>query len=111
MAAVAKNGAPCRICGRPTYVRRDGDVSPHYVKGQPCPGSNRPPEGEPPCSVYCATVGRVSWPQDLFNATGATASTYVCANPQHQEEAARWVEQITGHRGVFVAFTERLVRR
>jgi hypothetical protein len=56
-------------------------------------------------------VGRVSWPEDLQNAKGASASTFVCANPEHQDEAARWVEQVTGHRGVFVAFAERLVRQ
>lgn len=96
--------APCRKCGRPTYVRQDETVSPHNAQGQPCPGSNRPPEGETPCTVYCGAVGRVSWPEDLQNAKGATASTFVCAHPEHQDEASRWVESITGHRGVFVSF-------
>lgn len=101
---------PCRKCGRPTYVRQDETVSPHKASGQPCLGSNRPPEGEPPCSICGPSVGRVSWPEDLLNAKGATASTYVCTNPEHQEEAARWVEQITGHRGVFVPFRNRVTR-
>lgn len=104
---MAKNGAPCRKCGRPTYVRRDETVSPHNAQGQPCPGSHRPPEGEPPCTVYCGAVGRVSWPEDLY-ASGAHASTYVCANPEHQAEAALWVEAKTGHRGVFVPFRKRV---
>jgi hypothetical protein len=39
----------------------------------------------------------------------AMASTYVCANPEHQKEAVRWVESVTGHRGVFVEFKRRAV--
>lgn len=101
--------APCRICGRPSAVRLDETVAPHNASGRPCSGSNRPPQGELPCSVYCHEVGRVSWPEDLQNTKGAMASTYVCGDPQHQDEAARWVEEITGHRGVFVAFSRRQV--
>ncbi len=102
---MANNKAPCRECGRPTHYRQDDDsVSPHNAQGSPCPGSLRPPAGEPPCSLYCQAVGRVSWPEDLLNATGAMASTYVCANPEHQHEASLWVEEKTGHRGVFAAF-------
>ncbi len=97
---MASNRLPCRACGRAVYVRADGDVSPH----KSCPGSNRPPAGEPPCSVYCVAVGMVSYPEDLLNAKGAMASTYVCSTPQHQHEASLWVEEKTGRRGVFVAF-------
>lgn len=56
-----------------------------------------------PCEMSCEYVGRVSWPEDP-STSGAVASAYVCANPEHQHEAALWVEEITGHRGVFVAF-------
>ena len=99
---------PCRVCGRDLYVRVDGDVGPHSAKGQPCSGSNRPPAGEPPCSLYCSAVGAVSWPEDLLSAKGAMASTHVCANPEHQHEASLWVEEKTGHRGVFEAFKRTL---
>ncbi len=102
---MASNKAPCRKCGRPTYYRQDDSVSPHNANGAPCPGSLRPPAGEPPCSLYCGAVGRVSWPEDLLpGLKGAHASTLVCANPEHQHEASLWVEEKTGHRGVFVAF-------
>lgn len=108
---MASDKLPCRKCTRPTYVRQDETVSPHNAQRQPCPGSNRPPAGEPPCSVYCVTVGRVSWPEDLLNAKGAMASTDVCANPEHQHEAALWVEAKTGHRGVFIAYGQNRVTR
>ena len=99
---------PCRVCGKRVYVRQDGMVSLHGS----CPGSLRPPEGETPCTVYCPTAGRVSRPEDVASAVGtsmAMASTYVCANPEHQKEAVRWVESVTGHRGVFVEFKRRAV--
>ena len=28
-------------------------------------------------------------------------SRLVCQHPEHQDAAARWVEEITGHRGLF----------
>lgn len=49
-------------------------------------------------------VGRVSWPKDLDPGAGPSASGYVCADPEHQADAARWVQKITGHSGVFVPF-------
>jgi hypothetical protein len=101
---------PCRVCGKRAYVRQDGTVSPHNAGGQTCTGSMRPPEGETPCTLYCPTVGTVSWPEDL-DGDGPMASTTVCANPEHRDEAERWVEQATGHRGVFVPFKRAGVAR
>lgn len=50
----------------------------------------------------CATVGRMCWPTGLTAPTdGPHASKNVCQHPEHREAAARWVESITGHRGVF----------
>lgn len=100
--------APCRICGQRVYHRFDNIVSPHEANGAICPGTRRPPEGEPPCSVYCCRdAGFVCWPTnpaDIEN--NAHASTLVCANPQHQAEAIEWVRAITGHPGVFLTIEE-----
>ncbi|MGH8881365.1 MAG: hypothetical protein ACRD0P_29120 [Stackebrandtia sp.] len=52
-------------------------------------------------------IGRVSWPADLEPGNGPSASTYVCAEKEHQTDAARWVKDITGHSGVFVPFQRR----
>jgi hypothetical protein len=60
---------------------------------------------DPTCVDLCDRyVGRVSWPADLHNAhpDEPSASTYVCADEQHQADAAGWVESVTGHPGVFV---------
>lgn len=49
------------------------------------------------------TVGRVCWPTGLTVPPNvAHASRLVCEYEEHQDAAARWVEEITGHRGVFV---------
>ena len=49
-----------------------------------------------------STVGRMCWPPGLtIPPDVAHASKNVCDDPEHQAKAARWVEQITGHRGVF----------
>lgn len=52
-------------------------------------------------SDSCAVIGRICWPAGPA-ASGPHASRLVCAHPEHQDAAARWVEQVTGHRGVFV---------
>lgn len=50
----------------------------------------------------CVIVGRMSWPPGLTAPQdGPHASRLVCQHPEHQEAAAKWVEQVTGHRGVF----------
>lgn len=52
-----------------------------------------------------ASVGRISWPADLTPPVAKpNASAYVCRFVACQERAALWVEQETGHRGVFVRF-------
>lgn len=60
---------------------------------------------DPTCAERCDDyVGRVSWPVNLHTARPdeGSASTYVCADEAHQQEAAEWVESVTGNRGVFV---------
>lgn len=51
-------------------------------------------------------VGRVAWPTGMPSRNEAHASTYVCARTECREDAARWVEHITGRRGEFVPFTK-----
>ena len=51
----------------------------------------------------CTVIGRMCWPTGLtVDPNVPHASRLVCAHPEHQERAALWVEQITGHRGIFV---------
>lgn len=51
----------------------------------------------------CTVSGRICWPSGpAAPPSGPHASRLVCAHPEHQEAAALWVEQVTGHRGVFV---------
>jgi hypothetical protein len=47
-------------------------------------------------------TGRVSHPTD----TGL-ASIYVCSLPSHRDDAARWVEELTGTRGEFFTFPNK----
>lgn len=50
----------------------------------------------------CIVVGRMCWPPGVDIPQGvAHASRLVCQHPEHQDAAARRVEEITGHRGVF----------
>lgn len=50
----------------------------------------------------CFIVGRMCWPPGLTIPPNVPhASRLVCQHPEHQDNAARWVEQVTGHRGVF----------
>lgn len=50
----------------------------------------------------CPAVGRMCWPPGLTIPSGVShASRLVCAHPEHQQAAAKWVESVTGHRGVF----------
>ena len=53
---------------------------------------------EPKCTHN--SDGRMSWPVALDSSP--SASTYVCARPECLEDAALWVEECTGTRGVFV---------
>jgi hypothetical protein len=92
----------CRVCSKPVSLRGDwGTVKPHRNGGAECEGSQQAPAGDPPCTVGCREVGRVSWPPDLSGAP--MASTVVCERPEHQREAAEWVRSKTGREGVFVA--------
>ena len=59
---------------------------------------------DPKCR-HSLRVGRVSWPTVLV-AGEAHASTYVCDRQDCMDDAAEWVESITGHRGVFVPFDQ-----
>ena len=98
--------AECRSCGRDSALTQDELIRRHFANDSRCPGSGRPPKGEPPCDFSCGgpMVGRVSWPANLMSADLSTAhaSTYVCADLGHQAEAAEWVRAQTGHVGVFV---------
>lgn len=50
----------------------------------------------------CMIVGRMCWPLGIDIPQGvAHASRLVCQHPEHHESAAKWVEEITGHLGVF----------
>jgi hypothetical protein len=101
--AAADDRPRCRVCNKPVRVIDDGLAGAHNVNGVRCHGYRRPVAGEPPCDNCGPTAGRVSWPEDLRQIDGeGLASTYVCAHPGHQEEAAGWVRSITGHEGVFV---------
>jgi hypothetical protein len=93
----------CRVCEKPVRVIDDGLAGAHNINGVRCYGYRRPIAGEPPCDNCGPRVGRMSWPEDLRPAEGeGSASTYVCAHPDHQADAAEWVRSITGHKGVFV---------
>lgn len=99
----------CRSCHRDLSLTADETVTAHGAAAARCPGSHRPPVGEPPCTMSCGrTAGSVSYPADLIGTPNlmeiAHASTHVCFDPEHQPEAAEWVNQKTGHPGVFVPF-------
>jgi hypothetical protein len=60
---------------------------------------------EPPCPRECAwdaITGTVSWPFSVLRIEGEPhASVVACDLPEHQELASRWVESVTGRRGVY----------
>lgn len=97
--------AECRSCGRDSALTQENLIHGHLSGDSRCRGGGRPPAGEPPCDVVCGRmVGRVSYPPDLTSAdlSKPHASTYVCADTDHQAEAAEWVRSKTGRAGVFV---------
>jgi hypothetical protein len=47
-------------------------------------------------------TGRVSWPRGMPSPTQAHASTYCCDRAACIEQAASWVESITGVPGVYI---------
>lgn len=53
----------------------------------------------------CSTVGVMAWPVDAAAyGSASSASTVVCDREEHRAAAAAWVEEITGHTGVFIPF-------
>ena len=60
---------------------------------------------DPKCKHYSEATGRVAWPTGMPEHNQPHASTTVCPREECREDAARWVEQITGTRGQFVPFT------
>jgi hypothetical protein len=64
---------------------------------------------EPKCRH--TPVGRVAWPTGMPRRDEAHASTVVCEQPDCQDDASRWVEHITGHRGQFVPFNTPALAR
>jgi len=98
----SRRRAECRSCGRNLTLNQDDHIHPHKRLTTPCPGSGRPPAGEPPCDHDCGRkAGRVSWPEP-YEPGKPHASTYVCYDPEHQAEARLWVKSVTGHEGVFI---------
>lgn len=96
----------CRICDRDSAVNTDEEIHTHKAGPARCPGSGRPPKGEPPCGFTCGRMGgSVHYPADLFTRADlmkvSHAATYVCFDPEHQAEAAEWVRSKTGHKGVY----------
>lgn len=63
------------------------------------------------CPHSSEYIGRVSWPADLaFDPKRADiwpASGCVCDQSPCQDRAANMVARYTGHRGVFVAYSEQ----
>lgn len=106
--------AECRICGRDSAINSDEEIRTHngmdkagFSTGRRCPGSGRPPKGEPPCGSRCGRLGgSVHYPADLFAMADPLsvkhAATHACFDPEHQGEAAEWVRSKTGHKGVYV---------
>lgn len=95
----------CRVCARTVRLRSDETAGRHVnAHGRVCIGTGLPPAGEPPCTVTCRRAGTVGWPPEGPVANQPHASTVVCADPGHQEEARAWVYGITGHAGVFAPF-------
>lgn len=62
------------------------------------------PTRDPKCTHRGTPAGRVAWPTGMPERGQSHASTYVCERPACQEDAAEWVREITGVRGVFVPF-------
>jgi hypothetical protein len=65
------------------------------------------PRRDPKCTHRGNPVGRVAWPTGMPQDGEPHASTYVCERPACQDDAAEWVREITGTRGVFVPFEQR----
>ena len=102
-----RDGDPirCRVCARPVRLRDGYAATSHPRSGPPCPGTGRPPAGDPPCTPACRAIGTIGWPA-ILRAGEVHASTHVCDSPAHQDEARAWVHGITGHAGVFRTFAE-----
>jgi hypothetical protein len=98
---VKRSRNECRVCGRDSALNVDELVIPHGPRNSRCPGSHRPPVGEPPCAFCGRMAGRVAWPEP-YEPGKPHASTYVCFDPEHQREAIEWVKSVTGHEGVFI---------
>lgn len=98
----------CRVRGNQVRLRADDTAGKHDARSPggllvSCPGTGRPPGGEPPCLRACRPAGTMGWPVPCGPGK-VHDSTHVCGSPAHQEEAGVWVHGTTGHDGVFRAF-------
>ncbi|MET8985908.1 hypothetical protein ABZW49_10705 [Nonomuraea wenchangensis] len=95
-----RSRSDCRVCGKDSALTMELLVLAHGPYRDRCPGSRRPPAGEPPCAFCGPMAGMVAWPE-VYDPDRPHASTYVCYDPAHQREAVEWVKAATGHEGVF----------
>lgn len=109
----------CPVCNREMNLKADGTMRHHggpkrgawpYGREYRCKGADEQPSevvDDPACTHRDQQVGVVCWPTE-YEPGKSHASTYVCARPECQEDAARWVERVTGHPGVFKPFRAKV---
>ena len=98
------NTPRCRVCGGRVRMRADEMAGKHTADGVTCRGAGLPVAGEPPCLPACRPVGTIGYPVP-YEPGRPHASTVICDSPSHRAEASEWVEGITGHAGVFRAYS------